>query len=28
LPDMSVESPAVQWSDSRRGSAPSNLPFK
>ncbi len=27
LPDMSVESPAVQWSDSRRGSAPSNLPL-
>ncbi|MEA3322881.1 MAG: hypothetical protein U9Q12_01540 [Patescibacteria group bacterium] len=28
LPDMSVESPSVQWSDSRRGSAPSNLPFE
>ena len=27
LPDMSVESPAVQWSDSRRGGAPSNLPL-
>ncbi len=28
LPDMSVEAPSVQWSDSRRGSAPSNLPFE
>ncbi len=28
LPDMSVESPSIQWSDSRRGSAPSNLPFE
>jgi hypothetical protein len=27
LPDMSVEAPSVQWSDSRRGGAPSNLPF-
>jgi len=27
MPDMSVESPAVQWSDSRRGGAPSNLPL-
>ncbi|XLQ19840.1 MAG: hypothetical protein ACKUBY_04600 [Candidatus Moraniibacteriota bacterium] len=28
LPDMSVEAPSVQWSDSRKGSAPSNLPFE
>ncbi len=28
LPDMSVGAPSVQWSDSRRGTAPSNLPFE
>ncbi|MEN8252012.1 MAG: hypothetical protein ABFQ53_00310 [Patescibacteria group bacterium] len=27
LPDMSVESPTVQWSDSRKSTAPTNLPF-
>jgi len=27
LLDMSVEAPGVQWSDSRRGNAPSNLPM-
>ena len=27
LPDMSVEAPSVQRTDSRRGTAPSNLPF-
>jgi hypothetical protein len=27
LPDMSVAAPGVRWTDSRRGSAPSNLPF-
>jgi hypothetical protein len=27
LPDMSVEAPSVQWSDSRHGNAPANLPF-
>ncbi|PID52545.1 MAG: hypothetical protein CR972_01350 [Candidatus Moraniibacteriota bacterium] len=28
LPDMSIEAPSVQRTDSRRGTAPSNLPFE